>query len=126
MLAETISKENIAAVREALRRLGLVVAEVDRNLRYVWIDNPHPDFDPRDVLGKRDDQLIPEQEAAQMMALKRAVIASGVAATRLLTFDRSDGRHYYNVSAVPVRDSTGRVTGALTAAVQVAAPPPAR
>lgn len=54
MIAEAIAKENVAAVRKALQALGLVVAEVDRNLRDVWIDNPHPDFDPRTVIGKRE------------------------------------------------------------------------
>jgi hypothetical protein len=46
---------------------------------------------------------------------------NGVPRTRLLAFERSDGRHYYNVSAVPIRDAAGNVTAALTAAVHVKA-----
>jgi hypothetical protein len=118
---EAIWSENVAKIREALRLLGLTIAQVDRELRYVWIDNPHPDFDPRTVLGKCDDELIPREEAAPLMALKREVMASGVPRTRLLAFERSDGRHYYNVSAVPIRDAAGNVTAALTAAVHVKA-----
>jgi hypothetical protein len=121
MIADAIAKENITAVRKALRALGLVVAEVDRDLRYVWIDNPHPDFDPGSVIGKRDDQLIPAQEAAGIMALKKEVIASGVPATRVLEFHRSEGPRRYNISAVPVKDSSGAVTGLVTAAVDVSA-----
>ncbi len=119
MIAEAIAKENVAAVRKALQALGLVVAEVDRNLRYVWIDNPHPDFDPRTVVGKRDDELISAEEAAGIMSLKRDVIASGVPQTRMLAFHRSDGPRYYNIAAFPVEDSVGRVAGVVTAAVDV-------
>lgn len=119
MIADAISKENVGAVRQALRALGLVVAEVDRNLRYVWIDNPHPDFDARQVIGKRDDELIPAEEAAGITSLKSEVLSSGLATTRLLDFRRSDGLRRYSISAVPVKDAAGRVTGVVTAAVDV-------
>lgn len=81
MIANAIAKENVSAVRAALRGLGLVVAEVDLQLRYVWIDNPHPDFDPHTVVGKRDDELISADDAAEIMMLKRQVIASGMPTT---------------------------------------------
>lgn len=119
MIADAIAKENVGAVRQALRALGLVVAEVDRNRRYVWIDNPHPDFDARQVIGKRDDELIPAEEAAGITSLKGEVLSSGLAITRLLDFRRSDGLRRYSISAVPVKDAAGRVTGVVTAAVDV-------
>ncbi len=119
MIANAIAKENVDAVRAALRALGLIVAQVDRDLRYVWIDNAHPDFDARLVVGKRDDALIPVEEAAGLMGLKREVMASGLATTRALDFHRSDGRRRYNVSAVPLIDESGAVIGVVTAAVDV-------
>jgi PAS domain-containing protein len=121
MIANTIAKENIDAVRKALRALGLVVAEVDAELRYVWIENPHPDFDARDVIGKRDDELLPPEAAAGIIAFKREVLASGAPATRVLEFNRSDGRRRYNISAVPIVDASGKATGLVTAAVDVTA-----
>jgi hypothetical protein len=48
-----IERSNVAGVRRSLRVLGAIVAEVDQQLRYVWIDNPHPDFDAKAVVGKR-------------------------------------------------------------------------
>lgn len=119
MIANTIARENVASVRKALQALGLVVAEVDHELRYVWIDNPHPDFEANAVVGKRDDELMPEEEAAGLMALKRDVIRTGVVTTRVLDFNRSDGPRRYTVSAVPIVDASGRITGAITAAVPI-------
>lgn len=119
MIANAIAKENVEAVRAALRALGLIVAQVDRDLRYVWIDNAHPDFDARLVVGKRDDELIPAEEAAGIMALKGEVMASGAPTTRTLDFHRSDGVRRYNISAVPLTDESGRVIGVITAAVDV-------
>jgi hypothetical protein len=60
-----LERGNVAGVRASLSKLGAVVAEVDRELRYVWIDNPHPDFDPSRAAGKRDDELIASAEAAR-------------------------------------------------------------
>lgn len=114
---EAIASENIAAIRKALAALGLVVAEVDRDLRYVWIDNPHPDFEPAAVIGKRDDELIASTDAAEIMALKRSVLESGSATSRRISFQRSDGTWEYNISAVPVREPNGAVVGVVTAAV---------
>jgi hypothetical protein len=119
MIANAIARENVASVRKALQALGLVVAEVDHELRYVWIDNPHPDFEANAVVGKRDDELMPEEEAAGLMALKRDVIRTGVVTTRVLDFNRSDGPRRYTVSAVPIVDASGRITGAITAAVPI-------
>lgn len=123
MIANAIARDNVGAVRVALRALGLVVAQVDRDLRYVWIDNPHPDFDSRLVVGKRDDELIAPEDAAGIMALKREVMASGVATTRTLDFHRSDRIYRYNISAVPLTDESGSVIGVITAAVDVTPAP---
>lgn len=67
-----LDRANVAGVRRALATLGAVVAEVDRELRYLWIDNPHPDFDSGALIGKRDDELIAALDAADIMSLKHA------------------------------------------------------
>lgn len=43
--------------RTSLKNSPVVFAHVDEELRYEWIFNPHPDFDPSAVVGKRDDEL---------------------------------------------------------------------
>jgi hypothetical protein len=48
-----------------------IVAEVDRLLRHLWIDYPHPDFRADAVIGKRDDELISGEDAHEILAVKR-------------------------------------------------------
>jgi len=79
----------------------------------------HPDFDPHSVVGKRDDELVSADNAAEIMMLKRQVIASGMPTTRVLDFRRSDGPHRYNISAVPLMEDSGKVHGVITAAVEI-------
>lgn len=105
---------DIPGLRCAMSRLGMVVAEVDLELRYVWIDNAHPDFDPAQLVGKRDDELLPRSQAAAIMALKQESIRSGAPVTRTLKFTRSDGERAYSMSAYPVRDELGRVVSLFT------------
>lgn len=110
-----IARSEVGHLRETLGRLGAVLAETDGALRYVWITNPHPDFDPSQVVGKRDDELA-GAGAEEIMALKREVLATGVPASRILKFQRSDGPHYYAISAYRIRERNGRHDRLLTIA----------
>jgi hypothetical protein len=111
---QEIVRSDIPSLRRAMRKLGVVVAEVDRDLRYVWIDNPHPDFDPATVVGRRDDELIPAAEAAEIMAVKRSVWQRKAPLSQVLVFKRSDGSRHYSFRAYPIRDARGRIDGILT------------
>jgi hypothetical protein len=113
---ERIYRSNVRDLRKTLAMLGAVVAEVDSHLRYVWIDNPHPDFDARLVVGKRDDELISKVDAQQIMALKRETFALQSPISRVLSFERSDGVRYYSLSAYPIREMNETVTAILTVA----------
>ncbi len=98
-----------------MRRLGVVVAEVDPQLRYVWIDNPHPDFDSTAVVGKRDDELISQKEAREFMQMKRDALKRMSRVSRLIGFKRSDGDRHYQLTAYPiVSDADGKMVGVLT------------
>lgn len=86
-----IYRHDLSVLRDSLRRLGAIVAEVDRNLRYIWIDNLHPDFDARSVIGCRDDELIPAAEAEPIMRFKREAWRIQAPVGLTLQFRRSDG-----------------------------------
>lgn len=112
-----VAVSDVPALRRMMINRGVVVAEVDRNLRYLWVDNPHPDFDPALVVGKRDDELIAADDAAELMSLKRGVLERGKHASRALRFRRSDGWHCYAVSAYPIRSTEGDIQGVITLGV---------
>ena len=117
-----LERSNVPGVRKALSALGAVVAEVDRQLRYVWIDNPHPDFDPEAAVGKRDDELISRADAEEIMALKQDTFTRQAPISRTLSFKRTDGLRYYSLFAYPIRDSSGKVDAVLTVGFDVPAP----
>jgi hypothetical protein len=114
-----LERSNVAGVRKALSALGAVVAEVDRQLRYVWIDNPHRDFDPKAAVGKRDDELISRADAEEIMALKQDTFAAQAPISRMLSFKRTDGPRCYSLFAYPIREPGGRVDAILTVGFDV-------
>ena len=118
-----LERSNVAGVRKALSALGAVVAEVDRQLRYVWVDNPHSDFDQKSVIGRRDDDLISQADAEGIMSLKRETFDKEAPTARILAFKRSDGLRYYSLFAYPIRQASGKVDAILTVAFDM--PPPA-
>lgn len=117
-----VDRSNVAGVRKALSALGAVVAEIDRQLRYVWIDNPHPDFDTGSVIGKRDDDLISKADAEGIMSLKRETFDQQAPIARILSFKRSDGLHYYSLFAYPIREASGKADAILTVGFDMPSP----
>ena len=107
--------------RIALRHSPVVFAWVDPDLRYEWIFNPHPDFDPESVVGKRDDELDTGPGIDALMALKRRVFARGEQEREEIVFARSDGDRTYDITATPVEDEDGRVIRVITASLDITA-----
>ena len=105
--------------RSALAHSKFIPAQFDRDLRYRWIYNPHPDFDPAFVIGKRDDELDDSQSARRLRALKQQVIETGKGMREEIAFDRSDGTHWYDIFIEPLRDAAGEITGGTTAAYDI-------
>lgn len=111
-----LTRSMIPAIRTTMARLEAVVAEIDAELRYVWVDNPHPDFTAMSVIGKRDDELLPNSEAEAIMNLKREVLLCGDMRQDVLRFHPSDRAHFYTMYAYPITEPDGIVSGVLTVA----------
>jgi hypothetical protein len=111
---DRIYRQDLSVLRDSLRRLGAIVAEVDRNLRYVWIDNPHPDFDATCVVGRRDDELIGAAEAEPITRLKQEAWRIQAPLGLTLQFRRSDGPRAYTLMAYPVVGEDGEMESILT------------
>ena len=99
--------------------LGIVVAHIDRDLKYTWIYKAHSDFKSEDVLGKRDDEITKNEGTIRLRELKRRVIESGVGEQDIITFPVSDGPLIYKISAQPLFDDSGRLIGASTVSVDI-------
>ena len=116
-----IHRSEVGALRRSLQSVGAVVAVGDENLRYVWIDNPHPDFDPTAVVGKRDDELLPADEAAPLVSIKREAWKTQAVVDERFSVQRSDGLRVYSLIAYPITTESGRMEALLTVGVEVGA-----
>jgi PAS domain S-box-containing protein len=106
--------------RTALKHSPVVFAKVDDALRYEWIYNPHADFDPADVVGRRDDELGSGPGTDRLVDLKRRVLERGEQIREEITFERSDGFNTYDVTATPLREGLDdSVTGLVTASLNI-------
>jgi PAS domain S-box-containing protein len=116
---EQALRENEARLRVGLKNANVVAAQMDRELRYQWIYNPHADFDAQAVLGKRDDELEDSAGVRRLIALKRRVIESGRGERETIRFDRSNGLRIYDIFVEPIHDAYGEVVGVTSSSFDV-------
>ena len=117
--AQEVLEESEERFRVVMKGSSIIVSITNRELRYVWIQNSHPDFDPEAVIGKRDDELADNEGTQQLMQLKQQVIEREVGTRTEITFLLSTGSLTYDVTAEPLRDTSGRVIGVTTVALDI-------
>ncbi|MCB0191834.1 MAG: PAS domain S-box protein [Anaerolineae bacterium] len=122
----TEHKEAEAALRlseERFKRVaanaGMVVAQVDTKLRYVWIYNPAPEFDPTKVIGKRDDELGAFAGIQAIMDLKREVLAAKRGMRREITFENPTGPSTFDTFAEPLYNAAEELIGLTTIGIDL-------
>jgi PAS domain S-box-containing protein len=103
----------------AVANAPLILFRQDTDLRYTWYRNPHDDFEDVDVLGKRDDEVLPPDAAETVRAPKRRALETGERVREEVTYDLSDEEKTYDLTVDPIRDDTGTVTGVTCAAFDV-------
>ncbi len=110
---------NEARLRVALSATSISVSNQDRNLRYTWIHNPNPGFPEEQIIGKTDADLLPEQEAATLTAIKQRVMESGKGSRQNVRTTIAGKTFVYDLTIEPLRDSAGAVVGITCASMDV-------
>jgi PAS domain S-box-containing protein len=105
--------------RIALANSNFIPSQFDRDQRYRWIFNPHPDFSPAFAIGKRDDELEDSEGAKRLRILKQKVIETGMGVREEITFKRSDGTRFYDFMIEPLHDADGGITGGTCGAYDI-------
>lgn len=111
-----IEKEHF---RIALENSPFTAFRLDTDLRYTWIGNPHEDFDAEAVIGKRDDELLPEEAAEIILEPKRQVLKTGEPVREVLTYELLSGIVTYDLTVEPLRDESGEIVAVTCAALDI-------
>lgn len=118
--AEAALRMSEERFQTALKGAPIVVSNQDRELRYTWIHNPSARFDPSQVIGKRDQELMEQVEDARLIeALKQQVIESGVGLRRAVQWQEKGEIRHFDLTIEPVRDALGSVSGITCAQIDI-------
>jgi len=102
-----------------LKNSNVIVAHVDLDLRYTWVQSSEPDFDSDAILGKRDDELDDSDGARELFAMKRHVIETGESGRVRINHPLAEDEIHRDVTVEPLRNDRGKVIGATSIAVEV-------
>lgn len=111
-----ISEENL---RAAMQIAPVVLARVDRDLRYTWVHHPPQGFAVEEVLGRKMGEIAPAGQIHRVVDAVHHVLASGQRTQVEYFLELKDGRNHFESVVEPVRNAAGEVEGALVSSVDV-------
>src|SRR5262249_23641167 len=91
----------------------------DLDLRYTWINSPVLAWAEQDYIGRTDTDILGGPEGEQLMAVKRAVLESGVGTRTEAIVTFNSDKHYYDLTVEPMRDRTGAIQGVTCSATDI-------
>jgi PAS domain S-box-containing protein len=95
--------------RLALKNAPITVAAQDLNLRFIWAYNQRT-ARPEEVIGKTDNDIFIQEDAARLIALKRRAIETGREIREQIWLTRNGKPMFLEIYLEPMRDAAGQVT----------------
>jgi PAS domain S-box-containing protein len=119
--AEAAVTESRDRLDLALRNIPLLLYTADRALRYTWMYRPYPLHDFSQILGRRDNEILPPGAAglADLIAFKQRVLDTATPANAQISIDLGCGMQVFDMTAEPLRNATNQVVGISVAALDV-------
>jgi len=112
-------RARFARYETALRGSRIIVYTQDRNLRYTSLSNGMFGRTIEDILGRTDEEILPQAAAARIIALKHEALASGEPKRAEIAIDDSRGMRWHDLHIEPLRGETGEIIGLTCAAVDM-------
>lgn len=101
-------EDNLA---RTIRNSPLSIFFQDRDLRYTRICNPLPGMDAREILNRTDEELFSPENSSRLMAVKHRALSGERIVQEEISLSNEGEEHYFEISAEPVRDGTGSISG---------------
>ncbi len=117
--AERALRESEERFRVALKNSSILVFNQDRELRYTWIYNPHPNFCNGTVLGKTDADLFQPDEAFNLTQIKRQVLETGIGVREEVQVILNGEQLFYDLTVEPLCDPAGVVVGITCSGINI-------
>lgn len=105
-----------------LRNSPVIMYTIDQDRRYIWVSNPmrgSSGIQVEQMQGKRDEDLLPLEDVAEVVEFKQHVLQTGITERREVKF-RTGGRTYiYDTFLEPVKTEAGKVVGLIGVTVDM-------
>ncbi len=104
----------------SLRGSAVVVFNQDLELRYTWLYCPDLGHSPAEIIGKRDRDIYPRAEDAELTeGIKAEVIRTGTRRRQEVVLDFRGKERRYDLLVDPLLDSEGKIAGVTCAAIDI-------
>lgn len=124
----TEQKESQKKIEESEQRFRLslsgsnqTVYSQDKNLKYTWIHNPHPNFKAEDIVGKTDEDLLDPSSAVFLTTIKQKILATGEAFNGDVEYKIAGQNANYSMHLEPIMDTGRNIIGIIGASVDITA-----
>ncbi len=118
-MTEELLRDSGEKVLAAIRKSPVVVWNQDMDLRYTWIHNPHAGFTPEEIIGKKDEELLPSDEADNLTRTKRSVLSTGVGKREKVRTTIKGKPFYYDLAIEPLFDINSNIIGVSCASMEI-------
>ncbi|MBI4365775.1 MAG: PAS domain-containing protein [Deltaproteobacteria bacterium] len=112
-------RARFARYETALRGSQVTVYTQDRDLRYTSISNPLLGRSIEDILGRTDEEILPSDGAAAILALKREALATGHPVRAEVALEDTPGVRCHDLHIEPLRNESGAIVGLTCASIDV-------
>lgn len=103
----------------ALRGSPISVFTQDKDLRFTWVHNAPAGLVPERILGKTDEEVLPEEAAKTIAAAKRKAMDSGEPQELEANFTLLGRKRSFYLIIEALRDEVGTVVGTTSVAVDI-------
>ncbi|BCL33673.1 response regulator [Nostoc sp. MS1] len=105
--------------RVALKNSPIFVFNQDTDLRYTWIYNPITGWTMEEMLGKQDSEIMTEQDAQCLTAIKYNVLTTGSGTRQIVSINTPLGTKYYDLTVEPLRNESQEIVGVTCACIDI-------
>ncbi|WP_199314430.1 PAS domain-containing protein [Planktothrix sp. FACHB-1365] len=118
-LSEAALLQSEERLRVALKSAPITLFNQDKNLRYTWIYNPFLKQSADEIIGRSDFDLLPDEQASQLVQLKSRVLETATGAREELCLSIEGQKYYFDLTIEPLRNTQDEVIGVTCSGVNI-------